>query len=840
MSFESASLKNQKKVSKIKRENLTEEDSEKFEKLEEKAKQYYEVYSEYHELWKNIRPYLNLRVDQVDKKNKKIASTAEILQGDPELWEKCISVEKIMRHLRIIDPQLSEADIKIMVSDIKDDLLVQLQELREIHTRLSGENQGEPEFNEEDKKYYAFRLAELSLAKNKLQKMSKKIEETQKMIEFYKKKKDFKNVKKKQDFLHELINKKQEYLKENEDAYWAIKIQEIKAMKETFDKNGKIVETPSVVKVMESMFDSVKKGRPVFLHGELGSGKTELAMHLCRKVLNNEYLERWESGDPDIDLPAHPRPRELVFDSENLSYSDYLKAKRSWRQEFGEWQKERDKIRQTVYFVSGHKELEVETFLGGIKMERVLKMTPEEKVKFLKEKVDDFKNDNSNFSGLEKADKRNQQELVADYKKAMEEFLKSPVEAKNYLGVCYRAMKEGRPMIIDEINAIPHHVLIVLNDLLNKKLGEWIKPMVDDLPSFKVKSGFCVIATGNWNPESDKRYVGRQQLDAAFVSRFDLIHYDYLPNATTGELLADAQTASGEEKHEALSQNELFHMILVQLMDKNGQIIMPKGSETVLYNLACLARVIQDIYSGKKVHESYYYKSANGANIPPQDILRENVLSLRHLLPIIKAWQEDGYQYDLDVYLYRHYIGRSEARPDEKEYLYRLLSSQGGFFGAVDVNNNEVKEIVPGVPWPEASSVEGIENLKNFKEVDNVLYGRDSLSGERTLRANNNELKKYNILDVAKLMYGEPLSENKSYPIFNNETEADQKELDHDQTERFVEIQSQLKELEDLLELMQDVNASDEITHENEKFSIAEVNGKIAALREEEAQLMEN
>ena len=65
-------------------------------------------------------------------------------------------------------------------------------------------------------------------------------------------------------------------------------------------------------------------------------------------------------------------------------------------------------------------------------------------------------------------------------------------------------MKEGRPLIIDEMNAIPHHVLIAMNDLLLRRPDETVYPPIAGEPPFKVADGFVVIATGNFKPDDGK------------------------------------------------------------------------------------------------------------------------------------------------------------------------------------------------------------------------------------------------------------------------------------------------------------------------------------------------
>lgn len=83
-------------------------------------------------------------------------------------------------------------------------------------------------------------------------------------------------------------------------------------------------------------------------------------------------------------------------------------------------------------------------------------------------------------------------------------------------GILPQAMREGKPLIMDEINACLADVLFALHPVLEK-------PSTLTLPETKEritpKSGFCVIATMNPSHE----YSGTQSLNAALYSRFALV-----------------------------------------------------------------------------------------------------------------------------------------------------------------------------------------------------------------------------------------------------------------------------------------------------------------------------
>lgn len=317
--------------------------------------------------------------------------------------------------------------------------------------------------------------------------------------------------------------------------------------------------------------------------------------------------------------------------------------------------------------------------------------------------------------------------------KALDQFLENPVETKPYLGMFYKAMKEGRPIIIDEMNAIPHHSLIMLNDLLTKKPGDIVKPMIDDMEEFKVREGFYVIGTGNWAPEDvDSIYVGREKIDAAFLSRFGKINYDYLPNAKdVSALVEEADPDAIMAQRDVRSQNELFHMMLIQLMDARGNLELPKGEEENLLGLAAAARIIQDVASGYKVEKSFY-PTFTSTETDPKELLKENILSLRHLVPIVLAWKADGFRRDLDDYAFKYYVEDSKVHPDEMKYIYQIMQTQGGMFPTDQ-------------GWPDSTDSSKIDDILELK----MALGKGAIKkGERP------KVESHSVLKSIELMYG--------------------------------------------------------------------------------------
>lgn len=451
--------------------------------------------------------------------------------------------------------------------------------------------------------------------------------------------------------------------------------------------SGMLVETAYVKEKIAQAMSSLAIGRPIFIHGELGAGKTEFGRHLARKYLSDPHLRRW--------LKAHPEPTEKT---------------RGWYNWRAEYLKQQEPL-----FISGHERASTEEIAGGRTVERAQSLPPERQAEIVADAITNYKQSHPQATETE----------IKVLESAWIEAFRNPVEVRSFLSPLYQAMKEGRPVIVDEINAIPHRYLIILNDAITRKPGDTVNPPVPGEEPFVVQIGYNLIGTGNWRPEDQTTYVGRQPIDAASLSRWSLIFYDYLPNSKDGNF-PDLDIARQE--------NELFHLMILWMVDDDLTGKWPKDTVRSLFALSQAAKEIQNTFSGK--NKTVTVQSGGiDRTLMGVDAVKENVLSIRHILPILSQWKNDGYTKPLEYYLFDLYIARSELRPTEQQYIYGVFQNNGFF---------------QGNKWPSIDKLADIKGKTFLHDFDPVL-GVPKLDFSTTTK---DALEETDPVEIAELLWG--------------------------------------------------------------------------------------
>jgi len=422
-----------------------------------------------------------------------------------------------------------------------------------------------------------------------------------------------------------LIESEEEKIKitqETPDGYYAIHYAELKEYREALD-NGRLVETASVKKSVQEVLNSIEQGQPVFIQGDLGSGKTELAYHVSRTYLGKEPLII--SGRKDIS-------EYELFAHNVLSTSGVIDEEKSAEHRAGFLRK-----------------LEAETSAWQAEHPE---STEEQK--------------NQAYQSIQAA-------LVVELENTYAKQTVSDI----HLGAIYQAMEKGVPVIIDEANAIPHEMLIGLNHLLTRRAGQEVEVQQDSGKKITIAPGFSFIFTGNINIKDDQ-YVGRQELDPAFLSRLHIVHHDYPPQATDVAFskLAASHAEARENNVDTVPPHEIFDIAVSMMMDGVGKIKAPEGSLSELWELAKVAKVFQDNFSRKNQDSKFFV--SNG-NTPIAYQLKKSVLSIRGLKTIIDAWKGSNFEYPLGYHLWHNFINQATV-PQDKAFMYAYVKQNGGLF----------------------------------------------------------------------------------------------------------------------------------------------------------------
>lgn len=395
----------------------------------------------------------------------------------------------------------------------------------------------------------------------------------------------------------------------------------------------RLVTVPYVVKARQKVIYSLNLGVPVYIVGHLGSGKTQLATEAALDFTIQNRIQReledkmedWFLANPNVtEKDAIQKFREFneetklyyknilingskeeieslqplfISGSHNLTYEDmFVEKTLSLKQSFSKGS------------YSGYLNMIIADFYEWMDEHktRLEKMTDEEqlqlKIQIWKSFSDLFVASNSAFG--------------TEIKKIEREIL--------------IAVKEGRPVIIDELNTIAMQNLIALNDILQRHAGN--TAYITGVGPVLIKPGFGFIGTGNLSSQM-VNYEGTNELNPAFKSRFVTVEYNYVPQNTIGSL----------EDQEFPEKNELFRIIIVRLADKNGNIHIPNSKRTVeeLFRFSQLCRVTQNVFMGKWKDD----KAQKDSGMDELE-LRESVLSIRNILHVLDNWNR-GEEKDL-------------------------------------------------------------------------------------------------------------------------------------------------------------------------------------------------
>ena len=400
-------------------------------------------------------------------------------------------------------------------------------------------------------------------------------------------------------------------------------------------QSGEMTTTPYVAEHLERVENNIAEGRPTFLHGHLGSGKTELAINAAREASIDKAA--YEEAMKDIAEYHKANPEASRAENTAELGRAYRKHQAEFKKAFLDGDSSaREKFSPLV--ISGSKDLTSQDLFA----DKSLKLT-KFNGKSLLEHKDDLDALIEEWQAKHPEDAKDPEKAKTEADKIIELYkLKNQAfgtEVETIKQAIYRGVEEGRPVVIDEINAIPSAVLISLNDVLQRRPGD--NCYIPGVGAIKIQPGFSIIMTGNLS-SGRINYMGTEDLNPAFLSRLDIIEHDYLPMSEDGNLKNQIDPR----------KNELFHVVVSYLADRQGNLRLPEMDESLekLFSLCQLAHKTQNIFGGK-VESSI--KMDSGEEIEAD--LEKSVLSIRNILNVLKEWDK-GSEKDIDKALWDGFI----------------------------------------------------------------------------------------------------------------------------------------------------------------------------------------
>lgn len=224
-------------------------------------------------------------------------------------------------------------------------------------------------------------------------------------------------------------------------------------------------------------------------------------------------------------------------------------------------------------------------------------------------------------------------------------------------GPLLRAMRDGRPLILDELNAMPAEFLKRLNRILQLRPGDTFHVQEAARLRIIIADGFAVIATAN--EQTPHRYRGLDRLSAELINRFGAntyrVHY---PDSDLG--YTDTPV-------------ENLLLATAAVVDRHGEL--PVGiSQDELLRVARGAFISQQVFTGTHGEGFSQYVSAEH-EIDGRPGLEESVLAPRTLVAILEKVAQSSGTISLDRALARFVEGVMHR--EDRRILALILTGQG-------------------------------------------------------------------------------------------------------------------------------------------------------------------
>lgn len=526
--------------------------------------------------------------------------------------------------------------------------------------------------------------------------------------------------------------------------------------------NQNLVEVSYVIEAKRKIKEALKQSTPVYIIGHLGSGKTQIAREAAieftlERLIQDELEEEMEKWFLKNQSASEDEAIEKFAEINNTKRNHYKNLLKEGNQE------ELDKI--YPYFISGSYNLTYEDMFVEKTLSLEKSSANVSTLELIDEVVDQYfiwlKSHEREIESIEPE----KQEIIKS--KVWDSVSEIFIARNNVYGTVVKkiereillAVKNGRPVIIDELNTIAMQNLIGLNDILQSKFGS--RAYVTGIGPVKINRGFGLIGTGNLSTDLVS-YEGTNELNPAFKSRFLTIEYNYVNQNTVGSL----------KNQQNPQDNELFRIMLVRLLDNKGNLQIPTPTRTLeeIFRLAQLSKVSQEVFMGKWVKNG----EENASEDNPE--LKESVLSLRNILRILDNWNL-GEEKDLGLALWDGFIS-SITNPKDQAYILSQ-AVRFGFFKESEgwnINNENLGKVV-----------------QEYEDIRTRPY--------QYIRG---EIESLSYLDIIKIIFG-PAPERKKLPDFLKDYAKEENKISLEEYQQLDQRLNQLEHSKYLLDYLKDM-----------------------------------
>ena len=483
------------------------------------------------------------------------------------------------------------------------------------------------------------------------------------------------------------------------ESFLAARVADMRALRRDYDR-GRIVKVPYVQEKITEMTELLAKGKVVFVSGETGIGKTEVARIASRKFCGQDPLVvRGYAGMSADELFGH---MALTTDREEhvkAIKKDIDAALKTFREVVENPTKEQEA--ELIQGVLAKNSATISTYILGA----VYKAAQEGRTVII---------DEANYIPPE---------LIASLNDIL---TKRPGEKIN-------VQQDGTPPI-----EVKEGFGIIFTGNVNPPTGPQAKRYIGrhtfDL-AFQDRMSMVPYSYLPQAVEGNPKDIAPEQKQLFMV-------------ALTTALIPPPKTSQDET--------------LEKLESRYGTCFLPGGEKGIdtLWRLSKFAAVTQRAFAGEVRDGDAHGFSVNGTSVGHQPSVS---LSPRAFMRVIESWRDDGFQVELDHYIAKDLLQRA-LDPKDKAYLYQLARFFGFFDGpgwdkrpdyeaaptrgvfsfSLPSNRSERAEIVPArkaieaiygeapgrTEWPDGAVAKTVGTQNHAAALVSQGAGFESLLGE--------------------------------------------------------------------------------------------------------------